>query len=351
MRTAACGTVFTLRCAAQKGEECATLGSAARSVVTNHCPNHPEQSYNPNYAVKQSTTYTLPLRPELVTSADYAAGLGSVGGSVGVAFDGAQIYSAYGGPDYSHLAVSDTNMYTDSAPYAEGYSFDACGEHASSSTDASYHLHVPPSCLLRQLGQTDTAHSPQIGWMVDGFPIYGPRGPGGVMMKRCTEPTADPTYCTDMCGGRASDTDVADGYAYRYYVMGPYKEGTIDCTNDLWVDQTVGKWTACGYDWAEQYYPFTPLCLRGCCPDGVSCSREVPACSGYTTSAGTTATFDAAKTNPALSYSAEPAGCTCASFPYACANADWGSSGRTPTPPTPAPAPDPPTSATTPAPP
>ena len=47
------------------------------------------------------------------------------------------------------------------------------------------HYHVAPSCLLRQLNQTAGTHSPQVGWMADGFPLYGPLGPTGEAMRRC----------------------------------------------------------------------------------------------------------------------------------------------------------------------
>ena len=26
----------------------------------------------------------------------------------------------------------------------------------------------------------------QVGWSLDGFPVYGPRGPGGTLMQTCT---------------------------------------------------------------------------------------------------------------------------------------------------------------------
>eukprot|EP00662_Eupelagonemidae_sp_cell21_P051476 gene51476-29110_t len=62
---------------------CETVDAAAqtRTVTTNHCPNHPQQSYNPNYAVSEVVTYVLPLEPVLVTSDAYSRGLGNVGGA------------------------------------------------------------------------------------------------------------------------------------------------------------------------------------------------------------------------------------------------------------------------------
>jgi len=90
----------------------------------------------------------------------------------------------------------------------EGDTFDECGGHSASGSEASYHVHIPPSCLLTQLGQYDSSHSPQVGWAFDGFPIYGPRGTEGVMMQTCSEigGTYGVDVCTDECGGMYDDT-------------------------------------------------------------------------------------------------------------------------------------------------
>ena len=195
-----------------------------------------------------------------------------MGGGTGILYDGAQVYSAFAGT----TALID---YASSATALEGDTFDQCGEHAASTFMASYHAHVPPSCLLHQLNATTTAHSPQIGWNLDGFPIYGPRGPSGKMMRTCTSEgiTDSPsTPCVDACVGRASTIQPNDGYTYRYYILGEYGDGTT-CTTPTTPLST------------SAYYPFTPLCYKGCCPSGVTCSEKVTACPtsgttmGYTT--------------------------------------------------------------------
>jgi len=191
--------------------------------------------FNPNYAVKANQTYVIPYQPGFISDIARAYSLVSHGGSIGILFDGASVYSAYGGPSYGPLSAGPTyaNDYTRSAPYAEGYSFDFCGEHASSSNSPSYHAHVPPPCLLKQLGATPFAQSPQIGWAADGFPIYGPLGPDGVFIKRCTEPSSNASFCADQCGGLldASQKFWADGYVYRYFIMGPYTQMNTTADN------------------------------------------------------------------------------------------------------------------------
>jgi hypothetical protein len=172
-----------------------TVSGATRSIAWSGCPNHPTAEMNPNHAVKQARSYDVPATPEY--SASQETDLSAKGGGVGITIDGALIFSAFAGPSYTLTG------YTTSAPYLEGNTFDACGGHSSSTSHASYHYHVPPSCLLAQLGQTDGAHSPQIGWMADGFPVYGPLGPSGTVMKTCTVTggTVGTDVCTDDCGG------------------------------------------------------------------------------------------------------------------------------------------------------
>ena len=177
-----------------------------------------------------------------------------VGDSIGITFSNAKIYSAYAGADIAATGWSS------SAVYVEGDTFDECGGHSASDTDSSYHIHVPPSCLLQQLGATETAHSPQIGWSLDGFPVYGPRGPGGTLMQTCT--VTGGTYgvdvCLDDCGGHWNAT-FGDGYTYRYHVMGDYHTHTADCATP--VDPLP----------SALYFPFTPMCFKGCCPSGLTC--------------------------------------------------------------------------------
>ena len=68
---------------------------------------------------------------------------------------------------------------------AEWTSFDFCGGHGrclANDCTGDYHYHFPASCLETQIGKLSDGHSPQIGWSLDGFPIYGPYGPDGVYM-------------------------------------------------------------------------------------------------------------------------------------------------------------------------
>ena len=97
--------------------------------------------------------------------------------------------------------------------------------HTHTHLHRSWHTHVPPSLLLAQLNARNDETSPQIGWMYDGFPVYGPRGPNGVMLTRCSE-SEPSTPCLDSCNGYEGSWTLSDGtndgYLYRYFITGPY---------------------------------------------------------------------------------------------------------------------------------
>jgi len=273
--------------------DCATDGSdysyteavsgSTRTVVTNHCPNHPFYDLNPNTAVLSSKTYEIPAIPTFVGAATDSStssahiDLSAKGSLVGLFFNAAQLFTPYGGPNYGTVTG-----WTTSATYAEGNSFDQCGCHGSSETQASYHCHVPPSCLMNQLGQTSSAHSPQIGWAFDGFPLYGPRGPSGLMMQTCTETggTYGTDVCTDDCGGYYNADSSIDEFVYRYYVLGQYNDGT-SC--DV---------PGCSSPTSE-YFPNTMMCFRGCCPSGETCHSSITSCPDSGTLDGVTSDYAA----------------------------------------------------------
>ena len=139
-------------------------------------------------------------------------------------------------------------------------------------------------CLLQQLGDLDDGSSPQLGWAADGFPVYGPRGPGGALMKRCGEDGAHATYCVDACGGYYGG-GWSDDFLYRYFLMG---EDAVVLSNPLSPTPS------------EDFFPHAPFCLLGCGSvyvDGAdrnpTIGSELPACGGDA-SAGTAEGYAAA---------------------------------------------------------
>lgn len=130
---------------------------------------------------------------------------------------------------------------------SEGIYYDKCGGRVDEL--GVYNYKTLPSCLLKQLealrvndevisrttndhsgmpspGINATVvsrgglHSIQIGWAVDGFPVYGPLGPEGKPMLPCDLATSDPVFCLDRCGGYMGEMRYVDAFTYRYYMPG-----------------------------------------------------------------------------------------------------------------------------------
>jgi hypothetical protein len=169
---------------------------------------------------------------------------------------------------------------------AEWESFDYCSGHAQSS--GMYHYHFPPSCLLSALNaQVSTSsasaiqggHSPQVGWHLDGFPIYGPKGMNGIQMQACSISSTNSPYCTDSCGGLEYEIPTLDNFKYRYYMMGN--------TSDMSSLPSYPKPSS-------DYYPYATACRKGCLmaeynlgtctgTSGYTSSYTAAANTGYTT--------------------------------------------------------------------
>ena len=284
----------TARAAA--GDACAADGSSAsysetistaqgvtkRTIVTNGCPNH--ESYctgkpgpaptckdkgeqgSDTEAIQQDVNVDIPANPILKSS--YTPGeLDCSMGAIAYALNGIGFYSGAvgfvsGGP-CPQLDVAD--------PEAEWISFDCCTGH--SDYEAAYHYHFPPSCLLAQANKVapiSDGHSAQVGWAEDGFPIYGPLGPGGVEIRNCGTSGAHSTYCQDECGGYEGELPGVDNYKYRYYITG--KVGDLNTLPSTPMP-----------DSEELYYPYTIRCYRGCTlSSGIS---DFKSCADTTTGA------------------------------------------------------------------
>ena len=145
--------------------------------------------------------------------------------------------------------------------------------------EAAYHYHFPPSCLIAQANKEAPiagGHSAQIGWAQDGFPIYGPLGPGGVEIRNCGASGAHATYCQDDCGGYEGELPDVDNYKYRYYITGK--------VNDLNSLPSYPK-----PDDLDLYFPFTIRCHRGCTLSSGSTFKNYAGSDGFTSDHAATA--------------------------------------------------------------
>ena len=88
---------------------------------------------------------------------------------------GVPLYNMQDGYSYdtstSSCSTSGSGVWNRNAYAFEGISFDSCFGHPVQSS--AYHNHLDPKCLYTK---DSTKHSPIIGWMLDGYPIYGPYG-------------------------------------------------------------------------------------------------------------------------------------------------------------------------------
>ncbi len=112
-----------------------------------------------------SGSYKLPILPQLAITATT-----TTGGPIGVLISGAVFYNPFEGDGVTY-AVEGNKLIN-------GYAFlDSCNGHPVPGS-GQYHYHGTPYCITDVL-DTESQHSVLIGYMLDGFPIYGPNGADG----------------------------------------------------------------------------------------------------------------------------------------------------------------------------
>ena len=112
---------------------------------------------NPNTIITQNFTFKIPLNPQKATTSA-ATPLGPIG----VAINGVAFYNQYAGPNNQAL----TN---------EIASFDKYYGHPTGT--GQYHYHVEP-LYLTTIKSTKSA---LLGFLLDGFPVYGPEENGAAI--------------------------------------------------------------------------------------------------------------------------------------------------------------------------
>lgn len=186
----------------------AVLKLIGNGLPTNHgTGNYPispgDDAYtvdrNPNSVSAQSVIEKLSRRP---TKAKRPACVPE--GVVGIARNGVAIFSAVDGAGRDAVAHEVQ---------------DSCSGHPQQS--GQYHYHGLPACVGTG---SDKRHSKLLGWMLDGFPIYGPIGDDGRYM-------------------RTSDLDACHGHSHKISYQ--------------------GRKAKLYHYHATDEYPYTVGCLRG----------------------------------------------------------------------------------------
>ena len=149
---------------------------------------------NPNVITAQTLTFKIPLNPAVATT--HAA---TPLGPIGVALNGVALFNQYAGPNNQPL-TSEIN------------SFDKYYGHPQAV--GQYHYHVEPLYLTT----VKFTKSGLMGFLLDGFPIYGPQEENGSTIV---------SSALDVYHGHTHATvDFPTGiYHYHFTADAPYMNG------------------------------------------------------------------------------------------------------------------------------
>jgi hypothetical protein len=145
----------------------------------------------PNLPVNQKLLYRFPRTTNGVSTSKTLTG----GGQIGIFVDGVEMFNSWdafywnGSSEVASMG-GNTGYWNRDAYVNEGATFDAGNAHQQNT--GTYHYHANPIALRYQMGDhvdydssTKTysestnapiRHSPILGWVGDGFPVYGPYG-------------------------------------------------------------------------------------------------------------------------------------------------------------------------------
>ncbi|MBM3548013.1 MAG: YHYH protein [Alphaproteobacteria bacterium] len=202
-------------------------------VGSNGLPNHYTGTYptdssteagQARYAPNPSSIGTsrifanLPLNPTTSTTPT------CVNGVVGILSTGAMLFDA---------------LDADGRDAVANEIFDLCEGHPETTT--TYHYHHITNCFT----DSTSGHSVQVGWALDGFGIYGPKGESGTTITNAE---------LDECHGHTHSVTQADGQTktiYHYhgnrefpYVVGCFRGSSVVSDRNLYAltNPTTGLW-------------------------------------------------------------------------------------------------------------
>ena len=212
-----------------------TTDNTNRYVAATGCPPYDNPNWNnPGNACVIEETYTLPLRPKFApTPIPIGEELESfddiiylkedpapIFGAIGILINGVVVYgrgSPCGfGSDCPSDGTGAPSEYVDAVD-SEGQTIDQCGGHPQN--QGQYHIHSGAT-FMDSIGRqmcdlpvdTDEGeHSVLLGWMFDGFPMYGQYSQGGQL-----------PMALDECHGHTHDIDGVMTYHYHMPLSYPH---------------------------------------------------------------------------------------------------------------------------------
>ncbi|MGH2957428.1 MAG: YHYH protein [Solirubrobacterales bacterium] len=183
-----------------------SIGGAGVTIIGNGLPDHPTGIFpisrlDDAYAIDRNPNSIAPYAlNKTVDGSPAKTGVQCVGGTIGIAKNGIPIFNAVdaGGRDAVAHEVQD-----------------ACSGHPQASD--VYHYHGLPACISTG---NKKKRSGLLGWALDGFPIYGPRGEGGEYLTNKQ---------LDICHGIKSEVKYRGKLRRRYHYVAnhefPYTVG------------------------------------------------------------------------------------------------------------------------------
>jgi len=196
------------------------------SGAPNHAAEHDPPRKNPNSRCERWQYAVLPGRESrtLVSSGSKRFGMGTTGWVK----SGAVLFDERSSPD-GNLAA-----------FYEYESLDSC--HGHSAPPATYHYHASPACIA---GAEDEKACVQLGFMMDGFPVYG----------ECNDASGSPLL---NCWRQTQGTE-GDNIRDYYYDEEAFKKG--ECGLDMCSGATNSSG---GYNYyTSANFPYVPICYWG----------------------------------------------------------------------------------------
>ncbi len=191
-------------------------GNGNRIITGNALPNHPTGVFpitpgslpykydgNPNIISAHDVLYVLPAIPEVAPKPSCVTF-----GPSGISLSGSAIYhgaSTLGNDAAAHEMLDRFGGHTDGTE--------------------TYHYHFPAQDLQDHIHPHTSGHSPLMGYMLDGFGIYGPYGEQGELLT---------SKDLDECHGHTHpvlwDGEMIDLYHYHWTYDFPYNIGCFKGT-------------------------------------------------------------------------------------------------------------------------
>jgi hypothetical protein len=208
-------------------------------VLSNGIPGYEFVPVTPNGLSSQDWDWEITRSPEVAAEMTDIPLLGTAGFTVnGIPIYGpneAEFPDPYGDPVYNEVV-------------------DFCLGHTGGTSDYHYHA-LLIECILANTTVSDDEPSPVLGYSLDGFPIYGPRG--------CVD-----AECSEIVEFQSSWETTGDPTTYAWEASECTRE-TCDEASGSWLDKCNGRTGpdgSYGYH-ATSTFPYILGCYRGTASD------------------------------------------------------------------------------------